>query len=137
MPKKLKSLTDPNADFRKRPHTDEKAYPNMEAVPKFRQSARWECRRPEVARGRHHRSAKPTPTIALCLSRRSEPTCRPAYLTQATAQTFPSPSTPRSVIRRQPLLQATHALLGPSNCSNVFSGVTARHYLPIAIPFPL
>ena len=64
-------------------------------------------------------------------------TWRLAYLTQATAQTFPSPSTPRSGIRRQPFLQATHALPGPSNCSDVFSDATARHYLPIAIPSPL
>jgi hypothetical protein len=42
-PKKLKTLTDPNTDFRTQPSTDEKAYPTMEAVPKFRQSARWEC----------------------------------------------------------------------------------------------
>jgi hypothetical protein len=42
-PKKLKTLTDPNTDFRPQPSTDEKAYPTMEAAPKFRQSARWEC----------------------------------------------------------------------------------------------
>jgi hypothetical protein len=43
MAKKLKTLTDPNADFTKIISTDEKAYPTMEAAPKFRQSARWEC----------------------------------------------------------------------------------------------
>jgi hypothetical protein len=43
MPKKLKMLTDPNADFRKQPSTDEKDYPTVEATPNFRQSARWEC----------------------------------------------------------------------------------------------
>ena len=42
-PKKLKTLTDPNADFKKQTYTDEKAVPTVEAAPKFRQSARWEC----------------------------------------------------------------------------------------------
>jgi hypothetical protein len=37
-----KKLTDPHADFRKQRSTDAKAYPTMEAVPKFRQSARGE-----------------------------------------------------------------------------------------------
>jgi len=64
MPKKLKTLTDPNADFRKQASTDEKAYPTMEAMPKFRQSARWECCWPEVDRSRHHRSGNPVPIVA-------------------------------------------------------------------------
>jgi hypothetical protein len=68
MAKKLKTLTDPNADFRKTKSTDEKAYPTMEAVPKFRHSTRWECCWPEVARSRHHRPGDPVPNIALGLS---------------------------------------------------------------------
>ena len=79
MPKK-EPLKTPNADYKKPSSPDAKAYPTMEAVPKFRQSARWECRRPEVARSRHHRRADPVPTIAPDLSRRSEPHCRPADL---------------------------------------------------------
>jgi hypothetical protein len=42
MTKKSKMLTGPNTDFRKKPSTDEKAYPTKEAVPKFRQSSRGE-----------------------------------------------------------------------------------------------
>jgi hypothetical protein len=42
MKKISKTLTDPHADFRKQRSTDAKAYPTMEAVPKFRQSARGE-----------------------------------------------------------------------------------------------
>jgi hypothetical protein len=64
MPKKLKTLTDPNPDFRKPTTTDEKAYPTMEAVPKFRQSARWECCWPEVDRSRHRRPGNPVPIVA-------------------------------------------------------------------------
>lgn len=64
MPKKLKTLTDPNADFRKEPSTDEKAYQTMEAAPKFRQSARWECCWPEVARSRHRHPGPPVPIVA-------------------------------------------------------------------------
>jgi hypothetical protein len=43
MPKNLKTLTNPNTEFRNQLSTDEKADPTMEAAPKFRQSARWEC----------------------------------------------------------------------------------------------
>jgi hypothetical protein len=68
MPKKLKTLTDPNADFRKQPSTDEKAYPTMEAAPKFRQSARWECCWPKVDRSRHRHPGNLSLTIAQDLS---------------------------------------------------------------------
>jgi hypothetical protein len=80
MPKKLKTLTDPKTDFRKPTTTDEKAYPTMEAVPKFRQSARWECCWPEVARSRHRHPGPPVPIVAVDFSQRSEPNCRPADL---------------------------------------------------------
>jgi hypothetical protein len=75
-PKKLKTLTDPNTDFRKEQFTDEKAYPTMEAAPKFRQSVRGVCCWPEVARGMHRRPGNPVPIVAPDLSRRSEPHCR-------------------------------------------------------------
>jgi hypothetical protein len=60
MAKKLKTLTDPNADFRKTTSTDEKAYPTMEAVPKCRQSARWECCWPQVAPGGPRQASPPS-----------------------------------------------------------------------------
>ena len=48
------------------------AYPALEAVPKFRWSARWECRWPEVAQGSHRRPGHPSPIVAPDLSRRTE-----------------------------------------------------------------
>jgi hypothetical protein len=61
-------LTAESPEFKRQKSTDEKAYPTMEAVPKCRQSARWECCWPQVARGRHRRPADPAPTIAPDLS---------------------------------------------------------------------
>jgi hypothetical protein len=64
MPKKLKTLTDPNADFKTQTSTDEKAIPTVEAAPNFRQSARWECCWPKVDRSRHRRPGDPVPIVA-------------------------------------------------------------------------
>ena len=79
-PKKLKTFTDLDTDFRRQKYTDEKAYPTVEAAPNFRQSARWKCCWPKVDRSRHRRSGDPVLTIAPDLSRRSEAHCRPADL---------------------------------------------------------
>ena len=76
-----KMLTEESAEFRKSPSTDEKTYPTTEAVPKFRQSARWECCWPEMARSRHHRPGNPRPIDAREPKRRNSadlPTCLPS-----------------------------------------------------------
>jgi hypothetical protein len=116
MPKKLKTLTCPNADFRKQPSTDEKAYPTMEAAPKFRQSARWECCWPEAGIAAQE---LPSESSRRTLRGKVDTHCRPADLPTCALD---------SSLGSDASISFNSKVGNPS--ASVFSAVTARCNLP-------
>jgi hypothetical protein len=108
-----------------------------------------------VARGRHRRPGDPVPIVALDLSPRSEPHCRPADLptcrpgwrmiTGVATRSFSARRSsgvssilkrPRRGYRYEAILQTMPALPWPSNCPNVSSSITGWLNLPQS-PFQL
>lgn len=127
----------------------------MEVVPKFWQSAGWKCFWRQVAQGKSWPPKPPAPVVALDLSPRSEPHCRPANrptgaaeeprsgdrhsLDGAQFRRFHDPQTPRSRIprRRTPnhatpskAEQSSEALLGYPQSAYYCSIVPSDWQLP-------